>query len=268
MSTLELIDTHAHLDSSDFAEDLDAVLTRASDVGVRQIVTIGASRGFESNHAALRLAETHPFIFATVGIHPHDAAIFTDALLAEIEAMAEGHPKVVGVGETGLDYYYDYGTPAQQQAAFRAFVQLGRRTGKPLVIHTRDAEADTIAILEEEGAASVGGVLHCFSGSRWLAERGLALGFYVSFSGIVTFKKADVIKEVAAMVPLDRVLIETDAPWLAPAPRRGKRNEPALVEHTLRAVAALRGMDPVELAAATAANARRLFGLPVVEQSA
>jgi len=258
---LELIDTHAHLDADDFAPDFDAMMDRATHAGVRTIVTIGASRGFDSNVRALALADAWPHVYATVGIHPHDAALYTDAIGARLEAMATAHPKVVGIGETGLDTFYDHGTPAQQHHAFRAFVQLARRVRKPLIIHTREAEADTIAILKEENAADVGGIIHCFSGTRWLAEEALALGFYISLSGIVTFKKVDVIREVAAMVPLERLLVETDAPWLAPAPRRGKRNEPAWVEHTLRAVATLRGMDPAALARVTSENARRVFGL-------
>ena len=258
---LTLIDSHAHLDFDKFQDDFDGVLDRAREAGVVQIVTIGASDGFESNERAIAIAEAHPHIFATVGIHPHDASVASDDIFARIREMAD-HPKVVAIGETGLDYHYNNSPPEVQRSVFRRFVQMAREVSMPIVIHTRDAEEDTVQILREEGASEVGGILHCFSGTRQLAEAGLELGFHVSLSGIVTFKKAKEIQEVAMTVPLDRLMVETDAPFLAPVPRRGRRNEPAYVAHTLRFIAGLRDMDPVELSRITTENTRRVYNLP------
>jgi TatD DNase family protein len=261
---LPLIDTHAHLDFPKFHDDFDGVLQRAWDAGLEQIVTIGASHGFDSNLRALEIAHQHPRIFATLGVHPHDARIVDRACLERIEALAQEHrAKVVAIGETGLDYHYDASPREEQAWAFRGFLKMSARLDLPVVIHTRDAEEDTIRILEEEGVPARGGILHCFSGSGWLAEQGLRLGLHVSFSGIVTFKSAPEIQEVARTAPLERVLVETDAPYLAPIPLRGKRNEPAYVAHTLRFIAGLRGMEPAALARATTDNARRLYGLPL-----
>lgn len=258
---LPLFDTHAHLDAKRFSEDFDDVLARAREAGVQQIVAIGASRGFESNLSTLAIAEAHDWIWASVGIHPHDARVATDEVIAQIEAIAREHPRVVAIGETGLDYHYDHSPRDVQRDVFRRFLQMARALSRPVIIHTREAEEDTVAILREEGAEQCGGVLHCFSGTRWLAEQALELGFYVSFSGIVTFRSAREVQEVARIVPADRILIETDCPYLAPTPRRGKRNEPAYVAHTLRHIAELRGADPEELAQQTTENARRFYGL-------
>ncbi|MEL6179523.1 MAG: TatD family hydrolase [Myxococcota bacterium] len=260
-SPLTLFDTHAHLDAARLASDLDAVLERARDAGVAQIVTIGASRGMDSNRRALELAQTHDWIWATVGIHPHEADLATDEVIAQIEAMATDHGRVVAIGETGLDYHYDRSPREVQRSVFRRFVQMARALERPVVIHTREAEEDTVAILKEEGADQCGGVLHCFSGTRWLAEQALELGFYISFSGIVTFRSAREVQEVAQMVPDDRILVETDCPYLAPTPRRGKRNEPAYVAHTLRHVAQLRDVPAEALALQTTANAQAFYGL-------
>lgn len=257
---LELFDTHAHLDFERFDDDFDAVLGRARGAGLRGIVAIGASRGLASNQRALELAEAHAWIHATVGTHPHEAGAWTPELMAQIEAWAP-RPEVVAIGETGLDYHYDFAPREVQRDVFRRFVRLACAVNKPVVIHTREADEDTIAILREEHAERCGGIIHCFSSSAWLAEQALELGFYISLSGIVTFRSAKDIQAVAAKLPAERILVETDAPYLAPTPKRGKRNEPSFVAHTLRFLAKLRGDDPAVLAAQTTANARRIFRL-------
>ncbi len=260
---MRLIDTHAHLDFDRFQEDLDDILARAKDAGLIQIVTIGASSGMESNHRALALADRFDHVFATVGVHPHDAKIVDLEAVRAIDVLAD-HAKVVAIGETGLDYHYDNSPRDEQRQAFAWFIALARKRKLPVIVHTRDADEDTISILTEEGADEVGGIIHCFSSGPWLAERALDLGFHLSFSGIVTFKKALEIQEVARTAPLDRILVETDAPFLAPMPYRGKRNEPSYVAHTARFIAGLRGMDEDEFAEATTRNAQRLYGLPLI----
>jgi len=255
-----LIDTHCHLDSSYFAEGADAVMTRARAQGVTGFVTIGVGRDLGPARRAVELAAACPDVWATVGVHPHDATALDEAGFAELEALAR-HARVVAVGEIGLDYHYMRSPRELQHAVFRRFVALARAVKKPIVVHTREAAADTLAILEEEGAREVGGIIHCFSEDRPFAEKALALGFDLSFSGIVTFKTAVAIKEVAAWVPGDRMLVETDSPYLAPVPFRGKKCEPAHVVYTARHVAELRGEDFGELAARTTANARRRLRL-------
>ena len=251
-----LIDTHCHLDAGYFGEGADAVIERARAEGVIGFVAVGVGRDLEPARSAVALAARRPDVWATVGVHPHDAASLDDAGFAELEALA-GAPRVVAVGEIGLDYHYLRSPKEAQQAVFRRFIALARAVKKPIVIHTREAAADTLAILEEEGAREVGGVIHCFSEDRPFAERALALGFDLSFSGIVTFKTAVAIKEVAAWAPGDRVLVETDSPYLAPVPFRGKKCEPMHVVHTARHVAALRGEELDAFAARTTENARR-----------
>lgn len=254
-----LIDSHAHLDS--FGEELPAVLDRARLAGVRQIITIGASDGLGPNHTAVEIARAHPHVFASVGVHPHDARIVDEAALATIEGLA-ADPKVVAIGETGLDYHYKHSTIEEQQRAFRAFVALALRVKKPLVVHTRDADADTADLLRDTGAQAVGGVIHCFTGTPALAAAAIELGFYVSFSGILTFKAAEELRAVAKDLPRDRVLVETDCPFLAPVPHRGKRNEPAFVALTAERLAELWGVSVTEVQAKTSENTARLFGLP------
>ncbi len=257
-----LIDTHCHLDPSYFAEGAEAVMNRARAQGVSGFVTIGVGRDLDPARRAVQLAEACPDVWATVGVHPHDATNLDEAGFAELEALA-GRPRVVAVGEIGLDYHYMRSPKELQHAVFRRFIALARAVKKPVVIHTREAAADTLAILEEEGAREVGGIIHCFSEDRAFAERALALGFDLSFSGIVTFKTAVAIKDVAAWVPGDRMLVETDSPYLAPVPFRGKKCEPAHVVHTARYVADLRGEDFAALAARTTANATRRLRLTV-----
>ncbi len=256
-----LIDSHCHLDIADFDVDRDALLERAATAGVCEIVTIGASAGLESNHRAVAIAESHPHVHATVGIHPHDAAIVDDPVMDAVERLAR-RPKVVAVGETGLDYYYDNSPRPAQRAAFRRFIALSRARSLPLVVHLRDADEDALAILREERAHEVGGVIHCFSSDARAATAFLDLGFHLSFSGIITFKAAEPVRAAAKITPSDRLLIETDAPFLAPVPFRGRRNEPALLVQTAVTLSEIRA-EPVEtLATCTRDNTRRLFRLP------
>jgi len=207
------------------------------------------------------MAEAHPDIWAAVGIHPHDAARIPEGAIEEIERLAAEHPRVVAVGETGLDYYYENSPAAEQQEALRRFIAIARRAQKPLSLHIRDAHADAVRILTEEGAREVGGVIHCFTGGLGDARAYVGLGFHISLSGVVTFKSAAPIREAAAWVPRERLLVETDCPFLAPVPMRGKRNEPAYITHTAAAAASLRGEAAIDFAAATTANARALFRL-------
>lgn len=252
-----LIDSHCHLDFPELASDESGVLARARTAGVAGMLTIGTRLDrFEGVRA---IAERHQNIWCSVGVHPHEAkeeGQHTPDRLIE----ATRHPKVVGIGETGLDFYYEHSPRAEQAESFRAHIAAARQTGLPLIVHTRDADAETGDILEEEfGKGAYGGLIHCFSSGRRVAERALALGFYVSISGIVTFKAANELREIVRDIPLDRLLVETDAPYLAPVPKRGKTNEPAFVAHTAAKVAELKGVSLPALAAATTDNFFRLF---------
>lgn len=248
-----LVDSHCHLD---YFEDADAVIARARAAGIGRLLTIGTTMAKFENVRAI--AERHDDVACSVGIHPHEAAQEAADLARLVEAAR--HPKVVGIGETGLDYYYDKSPRDQQARNFRVHIAAARQTGLPLIVHTRDADDDTAKIMADEmGQGAFRGVLHCFTSSLALAEAALARGFYISLSGIVTFKNAEPLREVARRIPLDRLLVETDAPYLAPVPMRGKRCEPAYVAHTAAYVAALRGMSASELAAVTTANFRKLF---------
>jgi TatD DNase family protein len=247
-----LIDSHCHLDFADFGDEREEVIARARRAGVGGMLTICTKvTEFDQVRA---LAESHDDIWCSVGIHPHEAEAQPEADLVRLSE----HPKVVGIGECGLDFYYDHSPRARQEAVFRAHCAAARKTGLPLIIHTRKADAETAAVLEEERPPA--SVLHCFSSARALAEKALALGHSLSFSGIVTFKNATELREIARDVPLDRLLVETDAPYLAPVPKRGKRNEPAYVVHTAALLAKLKGVTPEALAAATTENFFRLFG--------
>jgi TatD DNase family protein len=256
------IDSHAHLDH--FASEIDSVLERARSAGITDIVSIGASEGFDSNPKTLDLVLAHaegtPRLYATVGIHPHDARLADRECLDRVSALAE-NARVVAVGETGLDYHYDHSPRDQQKEAFRAQLSMARTLKKPAVIHTREAEDDTIAILREERAHEIGGVIHCFTGTAKLASAAVDFGFYVSFSGVLTFRNADPIREVARSLPHDRVLVETDCPFLAPIPFRGKRNEPSYVVHTAKMLADLWGMPELDVRKRTGENAASLFAL-------
>ncbi|MBL8835996.1 MAG: TatD family hydrolase [Alphaproteobacteria bacterium] len=251
-----LIDSHCHLDYPDLAPDLSGVMARAANAGVGAMLTIGTRmRDFPRVRA---IAEAYPHVFCSVGIHPHEAANESADAAALVAAAA--HPRVVGIGETGLDYFYDRSPRPQQQDNFRIHVAAAQQTGLPLIVHTRDADQDTAAILREAvGQGPLSGVLHCFTSSQWLAEQALALGFYVSISGIITFKNADELRRTVRSLPLDRLLVETDAPFLAPVPMRGRPCEPAFVAHTAAKVAELKGISRDELAARTTANFRTLF---------
>ena len=252
-----LIDHHCHLDFPDFASDLDGVVARAGAAGVGLMVTISTRiRQFEQ---ILGIAERYGNVFCSVGTHPHNAHEELDIPVEEIVRLAR-HPKVVAIGEAGLDYFYDNSPRAAQAEGFRRHIAAARKTQLPLVIHARDADEDTAAILEEETAkGAFPAVLHCYTGGMDLARRGLALGLYVSFSGILTFKRSDALREVAAGVPLDRLLVETDAPYLAPGKFRGKRNEPAYVAITAAELAKVKGVSQAELAQATTENFFRLY---------
>ena len=252
-----LVDSHCHLDFPDYAGDVDGVVMRARAAGVGTCLSIGTEL---SRFAAVRaVAERFPDVWCSVGVHPHEAKkeLLDDAapLLAET-----GHPKVVGIGETGLDYYYEHSPRRPQMQNFRAHIAASRQSGLPVVVHTRDADDDTIAVLEDEmGKGAFTGLIHCFTGTQRLAEASLALGLYISVSGIATFKNSGSLRDVIKSVPLDRLLVETDAPFLAPVPHRGKTNEPAFVVHTARMLAGLKEVSEAELAAATTENFFRLF---------
>jgi len=256
------IDSHAHIEMSDFDADRDAVIQRALDAGVELIVCVGDGDVANNSHdSAFRLADKHPFIYTTVGVHPHEARLLDDELYARLRDLSQ-HPKVVAWGEIGLDYHYDNSPREVQRDAFKKQLQMARERKLPISIHTREAEADTIAILDREwNDSELGGVIHCFTGTRAFAEAAVERGFLISFSGVVTFKKAEDLRETARSLPLDRILIETDAPFLAPVPYRGRRNEPAYVVETALAVAELRGIEPEEFARATSENFKRLFGI-------
>jgi TatD DNase family protein len=256
---MQLFDTHAHLHFPDYADDLDAVLERARGAGVRGMVTIGTDR--ESNQAVVEMARRVPDVWATVGIHPHDAGDAGEADFAEMEKLARSEAKVIGFGEMGLDFYRNLSPPEAQREVFRRQISMARELGKPLVIHCRDAHDETLAILAEERAREIGGVMHCFSGDVQIARRCLDLGLFISLAGPVTYKNARALPEVARFVPEDRLVVETDCPYLPPTPHRGKRNEPAYVALTADFVAGLRGVSPDALGAAVTANASTLFGI-------
>ncbi len=252
-----LVDSHCHLEYDSFVDEGSAVMDRARAAGVATCVTIGTK--LSSFPKTLAVAERYDHIWCTVGVHPHEAAAepLTDASVL-IEATR--HPKVIGIGETGLDYYYDHSPRAEQATNFLVHIDAAQQTGLPLVIHTRDAEDDTIAMLDEKmKKAPYSAVLHCFSGTPKLAEAGLKMGMYLSASGIITFKTAEALRDVFRTVPLDRLLVETDSPYLAPIPYRGKRNEPSYVVHTAAILAELKGVSPAEIARVTTENFFRLF---------
>jgi TatD DNase family protein len=252
-----LVDSHCHLDFPEFEAELDAIVARAQAAGVGAMLTI--STHLSRFERVLAIAERFDSVYCTVGVHPHEAASEGTMTVEALTRLAD-HPKVVGFGETGLDYYYENSPRAAQKRSFRVHLAAARATGLPVIVHTRDADADTARMLAAEYAVGpFNGVIHCFSSTLALARQAVGLGLYISFSGIVTFKKADALREVAAAVPLERLLVETDAPFLAPGPKRGKRNEPAFVVHTAAEVARVRGVSEEALAEATTENFFRLF---------
>ncbi len=255
--TYPIVDSHCHLDFDSLSADLPCVLERAGKAGVHLMVTIGTRVArFDQ---ILAIAEAHDEVFCTVGTHPHNAAEEPNVTSKMLVELAQ-HPKVVGIGEAGLDYHYDNSPRAVQADSFRVHIAAARETGLPLVIHSRSAEEDTASILEDEmGKGGFRPLLHCFSSNAELAERGLAIGAYVSFSGILTFKAAEELRQAAANVPMDRLLVETDAPYLAPVPHRGQPNEPAYTVHTLKRLADVKRVSTQAMARATNDNFFRLF---------
>lgn len=252
-----LVDSHCHLDYPDFAADLDGTVARAAEAGVGIMVTIGTR--LSQVDQVLAVAERFPNVYCTVGVHPHEAGSEPEVAAARLVGLAD-HPKVIGFGETGLDYFYDHSPRDRQRANFRTHIQAARLAGLPVVIHTRDADDETAAILVEEHAAGpFRGLIHCFSSGTQLAAKAMELGLYISLSGIITFNKADALRATIRDLPLDRLLVETDAPYLAPVPKRGKTNEPAFVAYTAAKLAALKGISSAEVATATTANFFRLF---------
>lgn len=254
------IDTHVHLNAEQYNEDLQDVIDRALEAGVNQMVVIGFDQ--KTIKRAIELAEEYEFIYAVVGWHPVDAIDCTDEDLQWIEELAS-HPKVVAIGETGLDYHWDKSPKEIQQQVFRKQIQLAQRVNLPLVIHNRDATEDVVRILQEEQAEKTGGVMHCFGGSVETAKTCIDMNFMISLGGPVTFKNAKKPKEVATEIPLEWLMIETDAPYLAPHPHRGKRNEPSLVPLVAEEIARLKGVSIEEVAQATTENAKRFYKLPV-----
>ncbi len=259
MSSPALIDSHAHLDFDRFDEDRLEVLARAQAAHVDTIISIGIDVASSLN--ANKLATEHDMIFSTAGIHPHQAEAFQDTDWGQLEALW-AQDKVRGVGETGLDYYYDYADQARQRTLFRRHLEAAGTVGLPVIVHIRDAFDDAFALLAEVGVPA-GGIVHCFTGGPEECARALDLGMYISLSGIVTFKSAKGLREAVSMIPLERLLVETDSPFLAPVPHRGKRNEPAFVVETTKVVAELRGQSFEEIARAARENTIQVFGLPL-----
>ncbi len=257
---MRLADSHCHLTDTQFDEDRTALLTRARQAGIERFITIGATGEFWHNEKSVALTREHADVFATVGVHPHNAATITPETYDHLRRLAQ-EPKVVGLGETGLDFYYEYAPRAVQRKHFRAFIQLALALDLPLSMHVREAYTEAAALLHQEGGGHVRGVMHCFTGTAPEAEALLALGLSLSFSGIVTFKNASALRAVVPLVPMDRLLIETDCPYLAPVPYRGRRNEPAYVSQVATTIAQLKAVSLAEVAQATWRNTAGLFRL-------
>ena len=258
-----LIDTHTHLDDARYESDREAMIARAREGGVDTMITIGCD--LATSRSAVALAGHYPFVYASIGVHPHEVKHITDSWYDELRQLAREN-KVVAYGEIGLDYHYNHSDPDLQRRRFREQLQLARELSLPVIIHTREAQDDTIRILKEERASEIGGVFHCFSGDAWLAKDALDLGFYLSFSGILTFQNATMLRDIAKTVPADRLLIETDCPYLTPIPHRGKRNEPAYVKHVAETLAMITSngntLTAEDIGRLTSDNARRLFKIP------
>ena len=256
-----IIDTHAHVDVADYDEDREAVIERARENGVQYMVNIGCD--VESSYRSMELAEQYDFIYATAGIHPHDVKSINGGTYAHLRQLLL-HPKVIALGEIGLDFFKNYSPQDVQRTHFRNQIQLAREMNKPIIIHSRDAKEDIIAILSEfypNNPNAQSGIFHCFSGDQELADKALEMGFYISFSGSVTFKKAEALREVAKTIPADRLFAETDCPYLTPVPHRGKRNEPAYVNFTAEKLAELRGLKIEDVQRTMALNFFELFGI-------
>jgi TatD DNase family protein len=250
-----VVDSHCHLDDSKFDEDREATIDRALAAGVTRMLAVGTGNGPPDLEVAIRLADRYPFIYATIGVHPHDASKATDETFARLRELAS-HPKVVGIGEIGLDYHYDFSPRDVQRSVFDRQLTLAAEVGKPIVIHTREAWDDTLAAVT---GLPNGGIMHCFTGDEVQARQALDRGFHLSFGGVLTFPKAESLRAAARVPPDDKLLVETDCPYLAPVPHRGKRNEPAFVVETVRRLAEVRGTTPDRVAEITTANFEKLF---------
>lgn len=255
---LGLIDSHAHIQGKEYTGEVDAVIGRAREAGVEQIIVVGGAGDMSSNTAAVALAESWPNLYATVGMHPHDAKDVGEEELQQLKELA-AHPKVIAVGETGLDYYYNHSPREVQRRVFAQFIRLASETDLPLVVHERDAAREVAELLRGEGEGKIRGVIHCFTGDYAAACAYLDLGFYLSLTGIITFKNAEPLREVVRKMPLDRIFVETDSPYLTPVPHRGRRNEPAYVRFVAATIASVKGLNIEELARVTTNNVRALF---------
>jgi len=263
---LPIVDSHCHLDCEDFRADLPAVLERARNAGLIAMVCVGSGGDLATAERAVELAGREPDIFAAIGMHPHDARKVTPECWPALAELAT-KPRVVGIGETGLDYFYNHSPRQVQREVFERFLALAASVNRPVICHVRDAHGDAIEVLRRGPVPDASGVLHCFTGNVDEARKYLDMGLCLSFSGILTFEKADELRKVAAFAPIDRILVETDAPYLAPNPYRGQRNEPAFVAKTLEALAEVRGISLGRAAEATTANAFRLFALTPARES-
>ena len=252
---MKLVDSHCHLDDSQFDDDREQVIERALAAGVETMMAIGTGDGPPDLETAVRQADRHSFIYATIGVHPHDASKATADSFARLRDLA-AHPKVLAIGEIGLDYHYDFSPRDVQRSVFEKQLELAAECGKPIVIHTREAWDDTMAILRRDWHGA--GIMHCFTGNAAQGQEALDLGFHLSFGGVLTFPKAEAVRQAARITPEDRLLVETDCPYLAPVPHRGKRNEPAFVVETVRRLAEVRGVPPDAIAGTTTRNFERL----------
>jgi TatD DNase family protein len=255
-----LIDSHAHIQGKEYAGETEAIIARARDAGVETIIAVGGAGDMSSNTEALALAHSFPNVFATVGMHPHDAKDVGAEELAKLEELTADE-KVIAVGETGLDYYYNHSPHDVQCRVFAQFIRMARETQLPIIVHERDAANQAADLLRDEGQGELRGVIHCFTGNQEAARDYLNLGFYLSFTGIITFKNAHALREVVRQVPLERMLVETDSPYLTPVPHRGKRNEPAFVRFVAETIAQIKRVTPEEVARVTTQNVRDLFGI-------
>ena len=268
------MDTHAHLDDKRFSDDLDAVMARAVDAGLKSIITVGCWKKQDGFGPVLDVLKKYASLWLALGVHPHEAkdavesGPWDEMKRLATEKGADGKGRVVAIGETGLDYHYDHSPRQAQKEVFARQIQLARELSLPLIVHSREADIDTMEILKAEGAADAGGVFHCFSGTKEVAKQALDMGFYLSFTGVVTFPKADGLREVVKYVPIEKMLIETDCPYLAPSPHRGKRNEPAFVVETAKEIAKIKGLSLEDVGRITTLNAEELFGLRNSEDKA
>jgi TatD DNase family protein len=253
-----LIDSHAHIQGKEYVNEVDAIIERAREAGVEKIIAVGGAGDMSSNTEAIALAATYDNVYATVGMHPHDAKDVGEGELRELRTLTS-HPRVVAVGETGLDYYYNHSPHDVQRRVFTHFIHMARETGLPIVVHERDAAQEAAELLRSEGGGDLRGVIHCFTGDYAAACVYLDLGFYLSFTGIITFKNAGPLREVVRKVALERMLVETDSPYLTPVPHRGKRNEPAYVRFVAETIAEIKGMALEEVAQSTTRNVQDLF---------